>query len=467
MNNQPKTRQELYDRIKASSKQEVILEEMSRLGFWSKDDSLPKDPEDETKRIAELENQLKVLRTEQYRLKNEDAMKREFRKRRMEESKKKKQETKERRIKEKLEKAEKWKQKQQKDIVYLGEKISGGLNNTISDENKLIQLGLPILHNASNIADSLKISINKLRFLAFSREVSTVNHYISFKIPKKTGGMRIISSPMPQLKQIQYWILDSILKKINVNGNAHGFISRRSIITNAEPHIGSKVVINIDLKDFFPSISYKRVKGLFKSFGYSEAVSTILGLLCTESRTEMVELEGKTYYVSQGDRFLPQGAPTSPAITNLICRRMDKRLLSIATKLNFRYTRYADDITFSTSINTSNIGKLLRQTEYIVKSETFTINKDKTRIIRRKNLQEVTGIVVNEKLNISRKKLKRFRALLHQIDKDGIQGKKWGASTNIIASIKGFANYVSMVNLKKGNEFKDKIKKIIEKYGLK
>ena len=463
MSNQPSNRQELYERIKNSSKQNVIIDEMTRLGFWSENTPIPKDPENEVKRTAELEKDLKVLKTELFRLKNEEAMRKEFRKRRMKESRLKQKETKERRIKAKQDKVDAWKNTQQTKIVYLGKGVSAGLNDTESDADKLQQNAIPIIHCPLQIAENMCVTIKHLRFLAYSREVSTVSHYIKFKIPKKNGSMRTISAPMPHLKKAQLWILQNVLNNVKIDDNAHGFVIGRNIMSNAYPHLNSDVLINIDLKDFFPTINYNRVKGLFRSLGYSESVSIVFALICTEQMTEQIEMDGKKYYVSQGERLLPQGAPTSPAITNLICRRLDKRLKNMSSKHNFRYTRYADDMTFSTADKGSDVGKVLRQACYIVKDENLNINPDKTKIVRKKNRQEVTGIVVNEKLNVSRKTLKRFRALLFQIEKDGLKGKKWRASKNLMASIKGFAEFVSMVNPKKGDEYKSKIEKIINK----
>src|SRR5262249_12338200 len=146
---------------------------------------------------------------------------------------------------------------------------------------------------------------------------------IRFKIPKKTGGERLISAPMPRLKKAQYWILDNILRRVEVSDSAHGFLTGRSIVSNARPHVGADLIINLDLKDFFPTVSYKRVKGLFKSLGYSESAASVLGLICTEPDVEEVELDGKRYFVALTDRHLPQGAPTSPSITNILCRRLD------------------------------------------------------------------------------------------------------------------------------------------------
>ncbi|BBD60847.1 RNA-directed DNA polymerase [Nostoc sp. HK-01] len=370
---------------------------------------------------------------------------------------------------------------------------------------------LPQCNSFRAISNLININLEELRLLVFSpkQDAATKHHYIRFYLPKKTGGERIISAPNQHLKNVQYWILENILKKLDpsIHDAAHGFRNsriieiennkldinllpiktlntrysilykfwiivkqiiyvdashrltqyprfgkRRSILTNAEPHVGADIIINVDLKDFFHSISYKRVKGLFISFGYSESASTIFALLCTVT------------FVNHRS-YLPQGAPTSPMITNLICRRLDRRLTEMAERLGFRYTRYADDLTFSASNeNGCNIGKVLRHTQGIVKHEGFEINQDKTRIMRKSNRLEVTGIVVNTKPSISREKLKRFRATLYQIEKDGLGGKFWGESEDIMSSIQGFANFVYMVDPQKGAKFREQIRIIKEKY---
>jgi retron-type reverse transcriptase len=137
----------------------------------------------------------------------------------------------------------------------------------------------------------------------------------------------------------------------------------------------------------------------------------------------------------------------------------------MAEQLGFVYTRYADDLTFSASGDSlCNICNVLRRTESIVVHEGFAINEQKTRILRKSRQQEVTGVVVNERLNISKKELKRFRATLYQIEKDGPEGKHWGNSSDVMASIQGFANFVAMVNPEKGAEFQEQVQRIKEKY---
>ena len=467
MTEQPRTRQDLYDQIRQSSKEEFILDEMIRLGFWAANGEIPNDPADEIRRRGEIQRELDTLRAENRRLHNEEALKKEALKLRMAESRRKQQETKERRERERQERAAAWQLQQAQGISYLGEGVSAGLNLTASNLDRLQQYQLPILHDSADLAIAMGITIGQLRFLAFSRRIATISHYIHFQIPKKTGGVREISAPLPRLKQAQQWILDNILEQIVLHPTAHGFRRGRSIITNAQPHVGALVVINLDLQNFFPSISYRRIKGIFRSLGYSEAIATILGLICTEPDVTAVELDGKSYYIAQSERHLPQGAPSSPALTNLLCRRLDRRLDRMASGRGFTYTRYADDLTFSTtdSERLREIGNILQGTQGIVTHEGLTIHPAKTRVLRQSQQQEVTGVVVNQKLNVDRSTLKRFRAALHHIEKDGLAGKQWGQGTDLLQSIEGFANYVAMVNPPKGSEFLAQVQRIQKKYG--
>ncbi|MBE9029949.1 RNA-directed DNA polymerase [filamentous cyanobacterium LEGE 11480] len=465
MNQQPQTRQALYDRIRQSSKDEVILTEMIRLGFWPSSGELPNDPAEEIQRQGEIQRELSELRAENRKLNDEKALKKRLLKERLVASLQKRQETKARREQERQERAAAWKARQAQDITYLGEGVSSGLNHVECDVERLQRHNLPELGTAAAIAAAMGISVGELRWLAFSRRTSQVSHYIRFRIPKKTGGERLISAPAPRLKKAQYWIEANILQLIEIHDAAHGFCRQRSIVTNAQPHVGADIVTNLDLQDFFPSVSYRRVKGMFRALGYSEAAATIFALICTEPEVEMVELDGRTYYVAQSDRRLPQGAPTSPSITNILCHRLDRRLTGLAQEFDYAYTRYADDLTFSASgAATEQVGRLLRQVTQIVSHEGFQVHPQKTRVLRKSRQQEVTGIVVNDKLNVDRKTLKRFRATLYQIEQDGLAGKVWGHSADLMGAIEGFANYVYMVNPDKGSHFLAQIKRIKQKH---
>ncbi len=464
---QPRTREELYERIRQSSREEFILGDMIRLGFWPAAGEMPHDPADEIRRRGELQRQLDELREQNRKLHNEQALLKELRKKRLLESKQKQKETKERNEKARIERAEQWQQRKAKEIGYLGQGVSGGLNSTECDGARLQEYGLPRFDSAEQIAAAMGITVSELRFLSFSRKTSNVNHYVRFKLPKKTGGERLISAPMPRLKQAQHWILANLLERVALHEAAHGFCAGHSIVSNAKPHLGAEVIINRDLKDFFPSIAYKRVKGVFKSLGYSDAAATIFGLLCTEPEVEKVELDGRIYYVATGERHLPQGAPTSPAITNILCRRLDRRMQKMADECGFVYTRYADDLTFSTSGESKqNICNVLRRSEAVVAHEGLELHPEKTRVLRKSRQQEVTGIVVNEKLSIDRKELKRFRAVLFQVEKDGPDGKHWSKSPDVIASLKGFANYLQMVDPEKAAGYQKRVHALMDKYGL-
>jgi hypothetical protein len=462
----PRTRQELYERIAESSKDEVVLDEMIRLGFWPREGRIPEDPAAEIRRRGELNRELERLREQNRHLYNEQALIKELRQRRLAESKRKQAETKARRERERLERAAAWREEKKRRIVYLGEGVSAGLGQVEGNVERLRAAGLPIFHSALELANAMGLSVGALRFLCFTRKTATISHYVRFRIPKKTGGERLISAPLPRLKKAQAWVLHEILQKLSLHDAAHGFARGRSIVSNARPHVGHALLINVDLKDFFPTVGYPRVKGLYRSLGYSEEVATLLGLLCTEPDVQELVLDGRTYYVASGPRHLPQGAPTSPAITNLLCRRLDRRLQAMADELGFVYTRYADDLTFSAK--TEDVGQaaeVLRRLERIVGHEGFVIHPDKTRVLRRGRRQEVTGVVVNHKPGVPHDVLHRFRATLFQIEKDGPAGKRWGASKNVLASIRGFASYVRMVDPARGAPLCARVAAIVEKHG--
>jgi RNA-directed DNA polymerase len=461
---QPATRQELYDRLRSTSRDEFTLNEMIRLGFWPSNSQAPSIPEHLIRKEADLERELRAFYTEQRRAEDEEAMLRELRKKRLAESRQKRVETKLKHEQDRKDRAARWEQKKDKDIIYLGESVSGGLNHTESEAQRLAKFNLPVLTDAVSIAQAMQISVGELRFLTFSRQVSKTSHYKRFHLPKKTGGQRLISAPMPRLKEAQHWILTNILQLVTVHEAAHGFLNQHSIVSNARPHVGAEVVINLDLKNFFPTVTYPRVKGVFRKLGYSDAAATILALVCTEPDIDEAELDGETWFIANGERHLPQGAPTSPALTNILCTRLDHRLQGLAAKLGFTYTRYADDLTFSTSgEGKKNINKLKGLVNQIVEDEDFHVHPDKTRVMRKGSRKEVTGIVVNDKPSVDRTTLRKFRALLFQIEREGIAGKSWGHSDDVLAAIHGYARFVAMVDAEKGKRFIAQVKAIIEK----
>lgn len=461
------TRQQLYDRIRETSKEEYILEEMVRLGFWSRDTDRPSIPEALIKQEGELNRQLNQLLAERTKYRDKKRVLVEMRKQRMAAAKAKRAETKKRNEQKRIARAAAWAEKKRQDIIYLGENVSAGLNKNQSDEAQLKKYNLPVWHNATDLAAAMQLPLGKLRFLAFNRSVAHQTHYQRFAIPKKSGGVRVISAPMPQLKAAQHWILENVLYKVASSTAANGFVPGKSIVTNAIPHVGKDIVVNIDLKDFFPSIAYNRVKGLFCKLGYSEQVATILGLICTEPEVDEVVLDGRKYYVAKTARVLPQGAPTSPAITNLICYKMDRRFEGLSAKYGYAYTRYADDMTFSARGEAAaKVGQLLWAVKKVVAEEGFVLHPDKLKVMRKGDRHEVTGIVVNQKLSIDRTTLRKFRALLHQVELTGLSGKTWGKG-NIVASMEGYANFVMMVKPEQGRALKAKLAAILSRADIK
>jgi len=252
-------------------------------------------------------------------------------------------------------------------------------------------------------------------------DVITFDNYYRFDIPKKSGGTRHIAAPKTQLKTAQRQILEQILQNVEISGQAHGFIKSRSVITSAKTHNTSPgLLINIDLENFFPTITFERVRGLYQSFGYSGYISSLLAMVCTYCERMPLEIKGEIKYIKTSDRILPQGSPASPMITNIICRSMDKRINGLCKKYGITYTRYADDMSFSYTGDTSNfaIGRFLNSINTIIEAEGFHINAQKTHILRKHNRQYITGIVINNaEIGVTRNWIKILRASIHNAQK--------------------------------------------------
>lgn len=456
------TRQEIYQRIRESSKDELILSEMIRLGFWEQGQDKPDLTEEFIAQRGALQQQLRELGLQQHRLQDPEKALQELHKARKKRALERREQTRRARNQHRYDRALSWHQ-QQSDIRYLGSDYSSGLAQVEQNEARLQQQGLPQFIHAGALADAMGIALNELRFLCFQKEVSRVNHYRCFAIAKKSGGIRRISAPMPRLKRAQYWLLENLLNRVALHDAAHGFVSGRSILSNALPHVGKAVVVNLDLENFFPTIGYPRVKGMFRQLGYSEQIATLLGLLTTEPVTEAVRMDSELWYLQQGERCLPQGAPSSPAITNILCRCLDRRLSAMAHRLGFSYSRYADDMTFSAAAG-ADVQRLLWRCKQIIQDEGFRVHPDKTRVMRQHQKQEVTGVVVNHHPSVDRQTLRRFRALLFQIGKDGMTDKRWG-SGELMASIDGYANFVAMITPEKGIPLQKQVAHLKRQYG--
>ncbi|XXX79877.1 reverse transcriptase family protein [Sorangium sp. So ce134] len=325
--------------------------------------------------------------------------------------------------------------------------------------------GLPDLPGAGELASALGLSIPRLRWLAYHREVDTGTHYRRWLIPKRDGSARAISSPKRDLKRAQRWALRNLFEKLPVHAAAHGFLASRSIVTNAAAHAGADTIVKVDIKDFFPTITWRRVRGLLRKAGVAEGPATLVALLATEAPREVVQFRGQTLYVATGPRVLPQGAPTSPAITNAICLRLDRRMSGLARKLGLRYTRYADDLTFSyrapeeaprlagAARPRAPVGALLRGVREILSAEGFRLHPSKTVVMRKGSRQKVTGLVVNgagEPVPAARVPRERVRAL-----RAAIRNRELGrpGKGETLAQLKGLAAFVHMTDPVRGRAF--------------
>ncbi|RKG63871.1 RNA-directed DNA polymerase [Corallococcus sp. CA054B] len=337
-------------------------------------------------------------------------------------------------------------------------------------EERARQNGLPTLNNAEDLAKALGLSVSKLRGFAFHRDVDTGSNYVTWSIPKRTGGERTITSPKPELKEAQRWVLSNVVERLPVHGAAHGFVAGRSILTNALAHQGADVLVKVDLKDFFPSVNWRRVKGLLRKGGLPENTSTLLALMSTEAPRERMSFRGKTLHVAKGPRALPQGAPTSPGITNALCLRLDKRLSALSRKLGFTYTRYADDLTFSWTkakapkarrAQGAPVAVLLARVKDVVEAEGFTVHPDKTRVARRGSRQRVTGLVINEAregtpaARVPRDVVRRLRAAIH----NRLKGKP-GREGESLEQLKGMAAFIHMTDPEKGRMYLEQLAKL-------
>lgn len=238
------------------------------------------------------------------------------------------------------------------------------------------------------------------------------NSYKSFSIPKKSGGERIISAPTAMLKSFLTYTGRLLQAFYEAPDYVIGFVPGKSVVDNAERHVGKNYVFNIDLHDFFPSVDKSRVWATLKHrpFNFNDTIAdAIAGLCCTE-----MEVDGET------KRVLPQGSPCSPILTNIVCRNLDHRLKKLAKEYKLRYSRYADDITFSGNRNVfQKDGAFRKKLEKIITEQNFSINEKKTRLQRKGERQEVTGLIVSDRVNVTREYVRGLDNLLYIWEKYG------------------------------------------------
>jgi len=322
---------------------------------------------------------------------------------------------------------------------------------------------VPAIESVTSLAEWLGLGTTELQWFAdlkglerSKKSGQQLRQYRYRVFAKRSGSVRLIESPKPRLKELQRQILAFLLEQIPVHPAAHGFCKGRSISTFAAPHVGRRVLLRMDLREFFPSISRARVQALLRTAGYPEPVADMLGGICTNATPRDV-WEGLAFYVDPlqlreirdlyRQPHLPQGAPTSPAIANLCCYRMDSRLAGLARSVGAVYTRYADDLAFSGHEEFErSIDRFSTHVAVILHEEGFAANHHKTRIMRRGVRQQLTGLVVNQRLNVKRVDFDRLKATLTNCVRLGPESQNREAYPNFREHLEGRIGFVEMVN---------------------
>lgn len=294
----------------------------------------------------------------------------------------------------------------------------------------LIDKGFPVIYNTSH----LSVLVGYRKDYIKRAVVYTPYFYRDFEIKKKNGKMRKISEPLPSLKEIQDWILVNILEVEKVSPFAKAYRKKVGLIENVKFHKNQPKVLTLDLKDFFPSIKRENVEAIFRSFGYSVLISNLLSKLCTR------------------DGCLPQGAPTSPYLSNIFFKSADDLIIKYCLNNDIRYTRYADDLSFLGNFDEKQLIELVENT---VRLMGLSLHPDKVKIMKPNERQTVTGIVVNEKPQVVFHKRNKLRQEMHYIIKFGIQSHMQRQNIkyrNYIEHLLGKINFILQLN-PQDNEF--------------
>ena len=344
---------------------------------------------------------------------------------------------------------------------------------------KAAQWQVPAIESEGALAEWLGVSASELEWFADLKRLSARRseqklwHYSYRILSKSYGSIRLIESPKQRLKAAQRKILAEILDQIPAHPAAHGFVKGRSIKTFAAPHAGQRVILRMDLRDFFPSIRSGRVQALFRTAGYPERVADLLGGLCTNATprgvwrdvpygVDLLTLhEARQRYAWP---HLPQGAPCSPALANLCAYRVDCRLSGLAGAAGAEYTRYADDLAFSGDEQFDRgVERFAAHVAAVLLEEGFEVHHRKTRIMRRGVRQYLAGVVANERVNVVRADFDRLKATLTNCVKHGPASQNREQHPEFRLHLAGRVAFVEMINPQKGA----RLRKIFEKIAWK
>jgi hypothetical protein len=294
----------------------------------------------------------------------------------------------------------------------------------------------PRIEKISDIAEYMKISHRTIRMLL----INTANYYRSFEMPKKSGGSRTIQAPRLFLKVVQWWIKDTILDCLPVDDAVHGFVKERSFVSNAQAHLGARHVLNVDIASCFDSADAKLIEKVYLRAGYSSAISLQLAILCSLNKA------------------LPQGAPTSPALLNQILKDFDEEVKSLTKDRGVTYSRYADDLTFSSRDRID--GSLVDIVAGKLGELSFKLNASKTHYMGANERKIVTGLVLGDgKVSLQPEFLNSLRGWIGSIERQGRNLSDLDA-----VRLRGTLSTVSMVGGNKSSGLLQRGRKILAEY---
>lgn len=310
------------------------------------------------------------------------------------------------------------------------------IQKCLNYSQNLQEQNLPIIYNSYHLAGLVGYKHSYLR----RSIISTEFFYRHFKVNKKNGEFRKISEPLPSLKEIQNFILKEIFYTQKVSKYCKSYIPKKKFKEYLRFHTNQKEILTLDITDFFPSIQYDLVHQYFLKLGYAEDVSIYLACLCTYSKKENKFKEFK--------RFLPQGAPTSPYLSNLILQEFDEKIASICKNNEIKYTRYADDMAFSG--NKLDKEMIIGYVKDLLPFN-LSINDDKSRLMKQGFRQLISGVVVNKKMQLPKEERSEIRKIMYYIGRFGLEShlaKINETRENYISHILGKIQYGLSLNPK-------------------
>jgi hypothetical protein len=333
---------------------------------------------------------------------------------------------------------------------------------------------IPRIETIRDMADWLEIDPSDLgwfadlKALGYKRSQPRLEHYHYRFLAKASGSIRLIETPKPRLQELQRRILAGILDQIPSHPAVHGFVKGRSIQTFAAPHVGQRVVLRMDLENFFPTFPGARVQSFFRTLGYPEAVADLMGGIatnCVPRRVWSEMTKDPGFAIDPQELWhvramytrphLPQGAPTSPSLANLCSYRLDCRLRGLAQSAAAAYTRYADDLAFSGGEKFDRcVERFTTTVAVILREEGFSVHHRKTRIMRQSVRQHLAGLVTNQRLNVRRFDFDLLKAILTNCARHGPNSQNRGGHPHFREHLAGRIAFMESIHAEKGRRLR-------------